>query len=172
MDPSPAPKTRRGQSQNLSSGTLKKASSRLTELERRRGKEEAKKQQPHRPPQKPTHSGTAYLHPRPRQEESARQNQQEAADSRVQTLEAEKATLEESLRGEMLANEEQRNYIEILRQALETKVEELGLGEVLERSKQEKCDVLAQMVAMVKELEEKRKDVAQSQVLLNRITDM
>jgi chromosome segregation ATPase len=38
-----------------------------------------------------------------------------------------KATLEESLRAEMLQSEEQRSYIEVLKQALEAKMEDLGI---------------------------------------------
>ena len=38
-----------------------------------------------------------------------------------------KNALEESLRSEMLTNEEQRSYIEVLKQALETKMHEVGI---------------------------------------------
>lgn len=38
----------------------------------------------------------------------------------------EKTSLEESLRAEMLLSEEQRTYIEVLKQAIETKMEEIG----------------------------------------------
>lgn len=41
-----------------------------------------------------------------------------------------KKRVEESLRTETLANEEQRNYIEILKQALEAKMEQLGLTDL------------------------------------------
>ena len=41
-----------------------------------------------------------------------------------------KREAEESLRAETLANEEQRNYIEILKQALESKMDTLGVQEI------------------------------------------
>ena len=36
-------------------------------------------------------------------------------------------TEQETLRGEILSNEEQRNYIEILKNALQAKIEDLGI---------------------------------------------
>ena len=39
--------------------------------------------------------------------------------------------MEEILRNETLANEEQRNYIEILKNVIDQKMESLGLGEML-----------------------------------------
>ena len=41
----------------------------------------------------------------------------------------EKKAVEASLRAEILVNEEQRSYIEVLREALETKIEDLGFSE-------------------------------------------
>ena len=43
----------------------------------------------------------------------------------------EKSQLEISLRDETLANEEQRNYIEILRNTIDQKMEMVGLGDLL-----------------------------------------
>jgi chromosome segregation ATPase len=49
----------------------------------------------------------------------------------VATLQREKANLKDSLKAEMLANEEQRNYIEILKEALESKIDKLGISDLL-----------------------------------------
>ena len=51
---------------------------------------------------------------------------------KIMELEDEKGVIEESLRGEVLDNAEKRNQIEILKEALETKIEDLGLKELLE----------------------------------------
>jgi len=52
-------------------------------------------------------------------------------NSKYQDLLNDKADLEESLRNETLLNEEQRAYIEVLKQALEARIEDLGLTNVL-----------------------------------------
>ena len=46
----------------------------------------------------------------------------------------EKEAIEEALRMETLANEEQRNYIQILRHAVEAKMEGLGIAEMVRKS--------------------------------------
>lgn len=46
----------------------------------------------------------------------------------INELQKDNSLLEESLRAEMLASEEQRTYIEVLKQALEAKMENLGLS--------------------------------------------
>jgi hypothetical protein len=46
----------------------------------------------------------------------------------------EKESSEEALRMETLANEEQRNYIQILRHAVEAKLEGLGITELVRKS--------------------------------------
>ncbi len=51
------------------------------------------------------------------------------------TVESEKSRLEEALRRETLANEEQRNYIQILRSAVEQKMESLGIMDLVKQSK-------------------------------------
>ena len=59
-----------------------------------------------------------------------------------------KKAIEESLRAEILANEEQRNYIEVLKQALEAKIEDLGFAEMLSNSKgrgKNKVDLFAEL---------------------------
>lgn len=43
----------------------------------------------------------------------------------------EKKQIETALREETLANEEQRSYIEILRNALDQKMDDLGLGKLV-----------------------------------------
>jgi hypothetical protein len=48
----------------------------------------------------------------------------------------EKANLEEALRHETLANEEQRNYIQILRNAIDQKMESLGIVDLIKKSQQ------------------------------------
>ena len=87
--------------------------------------------------------------------------------ARFEELEKEKSTLEESLRGEMLVSEEQRNYIEILKEALEAKIEDLGLVELLKQARggegKDSCDVFAKLTVMKKELDEKRKEVAKGE---------
>jgi hypothetical protein len=50
-------------------------------------------------------------------------------------VQKDKTNLEESLRAETLANEEQRNYIEILKQALEAKIEDLGFSDILSNAR-------------------------------------
>ncbi len=87
--------------------------------------------------------------------------------NKVDTLEKEKSGLEESLRGEMLVSEEQRNYIEILKEALEAKIEDLGLAQMMEQAKgkdgETVCDVFAKLATMKKDLDEKRKDVTKTE---------
>lgn len=84
----------------------------------------------------------------------------------VEELTKQKMTLEDSLRGEVLISEEQRNYIEILKEALEAKIEDLGLKEILSKEKgsNELCDVFAQFAAMKKELDYKKKEAGLTMV--------
>ena len=51
-----------------------------------------------------------------------------------QSVIQEKEAIEEALRMETLANEEQRNYIQILRHAVEAKMEGLGITEMVRKS--------------------------------------
>ncbi len=82
-------------------------------------------------------------------------------------LAKEKSNLEESLRAEMLSNEEQRNYIEILKQALEAKIQDMGLADLLEQTRGKEggdmCDVFVKLTTMKKELDERRKEVAKNE---------
>ena len=71
-------------------------------------------------------------------------------------LQEEKNAIEESLRGEMLLNEEQRNYIEILKEALSAKLDELGLKELLDDSSK---DSFARLVVMKNSLERERNEI-------------
>jgi hypothetical protein len=82
----------------------------------------------------------------------------------LEDLAQEKVAIEESLRTEMLAGEEQRNYIEILKEALETKIEDLGLTELIQQKagtdSKSACDVFVKLATMKRELDDKRKSVA------------
>jgi len=49
----------------------------------------------------------------------------------------EKAILEDSLKAEMLANEKQRNYIEILKEALGSKIDKLQINNLLSKITEE-----------------------------------
>jgi len=81
---------------------------------------------------------------------------------RIAVLENEKANIEESLRAEVLDNEEKRNYVEILKEALEAKIEDLGLKDLLLKSVEEEGninEVFTKLVEMRKEIEEKHNDI-------------
>ncbi|CAG9332671.1 unnamed protein product [Blepharisma stoltei] len=67
-----------------------------------------------------------------------------------------KSLVEETLRAEMLASEEQRTYIEILKQALEVNVEELGLGGI-------EADTFVEFVQNKTNIENTRKNTAKLQ---------
>lgn len=92
-------------------------------------------------------------------------------EKNIQELTKQKMNLEESLRGEVLISEEQRNYIEILKEALEAKIEDLGLKEILEKEKGNICDVFAHFAAMKKEIDNKRKEAGLAEVKLFSIYD-
>ena len=71
----------------------------------------------------------------------------------------EKNEIEEILRGEILLNEEQRSQIGVLREALEAKIEDLGLKELLMSlsGKDQGVDELfTKLILMKKEIEEER----------------
>eukprot|EP00347_Sterkiella_histriomuscorum_P021698 403333074 len=77
---------------------------------------------------------------------------------RVDFLQQEKLQIEEALRNETLANEEQRNYIQILRNAIDQKMEGLGLGDLLSHrqlkgSNQDPITVYTIMSEMKRELD-------------------
>lgn len=82
---------------------------------------------------------------------------------RAEFLESEKAAVEATLREEVLNNEEQRNYIELLKQAIEAKIEELGLREFLSEIVEEGKDsneVFARLALMKNEIVAKEKAMA------------
>eukprot|EP01022_Parablepharisma_sp_SALTPOND_P018560 TRINITY_DN304_c0_g1_i1.p1 TRINITY_DN304_c0_g1~~TRINITY_DN304_c0_g1_i1.p1 ORF type:complete len:1205 (-),score=223.99 TRINITY_DN304_c0_g1_i1:1337-4951(-) len=90
-----------------------------------------------------------------------------AADQtgRIAELQREKQNLEESLRAEILTNEEQRNYIQILKEALEAKIEDLGFSEILNQARTAKpakqvVDLFAEMANMKKVADHHRKELA------------
>jgi chromosome segregation ATPase len=70
-----------------------------------------------------------------------------------------KATLEESLRAEMLHSEEQRSYIEVLKQALEAKMEDLGISSMSH-------DAFSHFLSSTSQVEGSRKDTARLQSAL------
>lgn len=77
---------------------------------------------------------------------------------KIGELEREKTAIEESLRGEVLDNEEKRNYIEILKEPLEAKMEDLGLKELLLQTVEEGAsvnDLFTKLIIMKKEVEDK-----------------
>jgi hypothetical protein len=90
---------------------------------------------------------------------------------RVEKVEGEKMAVDESLRNEMLVNEEQRKYIEVLKEALETKIEDLGFTQLLQRTQardkdsQDVCDIFAEMARSKRELDEKHQELAKNEVL-------
>lgn len=83
--------------------------------------------------------------------------------SRIVTLEKEKADIDESLRAEVLDNEEKRNYIEILKEALEARIEDLGLKDLLLKSVEEGNninEVFTKLVGMKKEVDDKYSEIS------------
>lgn len=79
-----------------------------------------------------------------------------------------------TLRNETLMNEEQRNYIEILKQTIETSIIKNGLGPVLQKSQnssqgQSNLDIIIDFTKLKRENEKIRKDLIMEQVVL---TDM
>ena len=71
------------------------------------------------------------------------------------SLESENQSLKESLRAEMLLNEEQRNYIDILKDMLNTKLESLGLVELVKKP----LDLTMEVINMKKQTEVYKKQV-------------
>jgi chromosome segregation ATPase len=87
-------------------------------------------------------------------------NSQSDYGEQFKQMEDQKAQMELSLRAEILANEEQRNYIEILKEAMEAKIESLGLGQILEqfcKQKDEKIDIFSQFMLIQSKTEEYNK---------------
>lgn len=89
-----------------------------------------------------------------------KEQSENAGQDRVEFLESEKAAIEESLREQILSNEEQRNYIQILKQALEGKIDSLGLRDLLQsvvKSGGDQGELFAQLSAMQEEVNRKQK---------------
>eukprot|EP00826_Nyctotherus_ovalis_P013297 TRINITY_DN13575_c0_g1_i10.p1 TRINITY_DN13575_c0_g1~~TRINITY_DN13575_c0_g1_i10.p1 ORF type:complete len:211 (+),score=92.44 TRINITY_DN13575_c0_g1_i10:246-878(+) len=79
---------------------------------------------------------------------------------KLEFLESEKAAIEESLREQILSNEEQRNYIQILKQALESKIDSLGLSDLLQsvvKSGGDQEELFVKLSAMQEEVNKKQK---------------
>jgi len=104
---------------------------------------------------------TAYKKTGASSQEEMPQDERRRYESKINELEREKSALEESLRGEMLVSEEQRNYIEILKEALESKIEELGITELLPKNEENKdpSEVFAKLAVMKKEIDDKKKEL-------------
>ncbi len=64
----------------------------------------------------------------------------------------EKHQLESALRKETLANEEQRNYIEILKNAVDQKMDGLGLGDLLSHKQLQKGQDPVSVYAVITEI--------------------
>ncbi len=94
-----------------------------------------------------------------------------ALQVRTNALEKEKAELADSLRNETLVNEEQRSYIEMLKEALESKMNDLGLQDLLSRCKGGKnvADVFAEFATIKREVDTRRKEVEEKE---GRVADI
>eukprot|EP01022_Parablepharisma_sp_SALTPOND_P006123 TRINITY_DN1247_c0_g1_i1.p1 TRINITY_DN1247_c0_g1~~TRINITY_DN1247_c0_g1_i1.p1 ORF type:complete len:1815 (+),score=205.72 TRINITY_DN1247_c0_g1_i1:2854-8298(+) len=82
---------------------------------------------------------------------------------KLSELQREKQVIEEALRTEMLEGEEQRNYIQILKQALESKIENFGFSEVLNEVRSGKqpadaVDIFVELMNIKKEADQHRKE--------------
>jgi len=87
----------------------------------------------------------------------------ELVNTKITELQREKQGIEEALRSEMLENEEQRNYIQILKQALEAKIEDFGFSEVLNAARSgtqpaSSVDIFVEMTNIKKEADASRKE--------------
>jgi len=77
-------------------------------------------------------------------------------------LEVDKAALQEALRGQTLINEEQRKYIEILKEALEAKINDFEIRDFLVKSVEQElnpAEQFSQLALRQKSLEEKRLEI-------------
>jgi len=93
--------------------------------------------------------------------------------TKIKKLESEKAQVEETLRGEVLANEEQRNYIEMLKEALEAKVADLGLQEFIGKCKGKKSyDIITEIYLTKKEIDKKHREIAEKESKLSTAEHM
>ncbi len=87
----------------------------------------------------------------------------------------EKEQILDSLRKETISNEEQRNYIEILRQTLESSILKTGIGPLLQAQKVHyskdttNIDILVDAATIKAESEKFRKELLMAQLLNNEI---
>ena len=75
-----------------------------------------------------------------------------------QEIEHAATSLREILRGEIIDSEEQKSYIEILKEALETRIDELNLRDFLIKSKEEgltPAEQFAQLIVIQKDIEDR-----------------
>jgi len=90
----------------------------------------------------------------------AKKDNEDAEQDRIEFLESEKAALEESLREQIYSNEEQKKYIEILKEALEAKVDNFGLRDLLQKVIKKGGDhleVFVQLALKQEEINKKQK---------------
>lgn len=88
-------------------------------------------------------------------------------------LQSEKESLISTLQKETVLNEQQRNYIEILKQTIESSILKNGLGNKLQLSKgfqnQSTLDAIIDVSRTQNEIEKSRKDYAMAQMLINEL---
>ena len=81
----------------------------------------------------------------------------------LREIDTQKRQLEETLRSETMVTEEQRSYIEVLKQALEAKIVDMGLAEMLSKRSREGgmdvVDVFAEMAVLKKQTEEAKREL-------------
>ena len=80
--------------------------------------------------------------------------------------------MELSLRNLILTNEEQKNYIEVLKEALEIKVEDLGIGKLLADAiggNITQGEALAKWIAMKKEIERNAIEMNKKEAYIEKI---
>lgn len=85
----------------------------------------------------------------------------------IEDLKKEKIGFEESLKDLTLVNEEQRKYIDVLKEAIEAKIDDLGLKETLGKEQGNICDAFAKLVKMKREIEDTQKNVGLTEVSNN-----
>jgi len=94
--------------------------------------------------------------------------------SKITELQKEKQQVEESLRAEILNNEEQRNYIQILKEALEARIEDLGFSEIFNKARELRPnvqipDLFAEMANLKKSADFHRKELVKFESASNQL---
>ena len=87
----------------------------------------------------------------------------------IEKLTDEKKTLMESLRNEMICNEEQRNYIQLLRETIEGKLYKSGLAELIQSSKEYNKDSLADFFVDFNRYKSESEKYKQDLILANNV---